>query len=403
MSLLPIARLLSECAIYYTLLLMLPYEWSTGMLLGTALICGAGCSMAGHVQEKTLLRCLCALIPPLALLLSGQTLQRCFLAVPVLYAELLILTSNVYADAWRYARHIKLSMIFELLFLIIGCTLRTERAFWILFWGNVYFIFGVYCQHQLRLGSGVSWRGKVRDFAGVALPPLAAGSVCGFIAVGIEPIGKAVIGFVTVIGSLMRYVVGWSTHLFQNPKVDPVKVTLPSTEATEATIEIMTEGTFPDAWPQMELPPEVFRGLLLVGILALLGLLTYGIHRFQQRSTAARGTRTYEEANGTVAERPTKERSRDLSNRRKVRKTYASYLRLLQNRGMFRRLTDTSRDVLDASAAYADEQKGSDLRKIYIRARYHTALPVSDEDVQSAGDLLRELRREQKSDKNVTK
>lgn len=393
MSLLPMARLISECSLYFTVLLILPLNWSPVLLAGTAILCGLGCSAAQRAGERTVLRCLCALLPPLALLIPGETIQRAGMAAPVLYAELLILTGHVDAEAWLYARHVKLSAVFELLFLTVGCTLRTERAVWLLLCGNLYFIFSVYYQHQLRLGAGVSWRGKLQDLVSISILPVGSGAVCALIAGGMKPIGRGVIAFTSLIGSGLRYVVGWCTHLFPHYKIDPVKVTTVPTEAKETMESFVMDLDIAEDLSRMDLDTPLFLGLVLVGALALLGLLFYGIHRFRMHPTAVRKESHWAEAETTIAEHPARPRAKATSNRRKVRKTYTAYLRLLQGKGMFRRLTDTSQDVLNASAEYTDPEKSRDLRNIYIRARYHTDLPVPDEDVRKAGEILRELRK----------
>lgn len=396
MSFVPAARIFSEFAVFYTVLLMLPFRWPATLLCGTALLCGLGCSGAA-VAKKTAVRCLWGILPVLSLLIPGELTLRCCMVLPVFYAELLIFTNRIYPESWRYARHVRLSMIFELLFLIIGCTLRNDRAVWILLCGNVYFLIGVYFQHQLRLGAGVSWQGRLRDFGSICILPALAAAIVGLIAGGMKPISRGVIGFVTVVGNAMRYVVALSTHLYRNPKIPVAEITAATTEVTETTMETLTEATFPETWPEMQFTPGVFWGLVIAGALLLLGLLVYGVHRFQSRPAAARGEDHWAEANGIVTERPTRARTKSGSNRKKVRRTYSAYLKLLQSRGMFRKSTDTSREVLESAKPYADPEKGGDLRSIYIRARYHTDVPVSDEDVKAAGDILRELKRDRES------
>lgn len=396
MNLIPGARLTSESAIYLTLLLIFPLVLPWELMAGTVLLCALGCSLAGLVSGKTGLRILCILLPLLSLAIPAANMQRLCMLPIIAYSVLLTAVNRVYADPWNYARHIKVTLPFELLLLIVGCTLRTERALQLLALGNLYFIFGVYYMHQLRLGGGVSLRGRLRDLGSISILPLGAGAIVGLIAVGLKPIGKAVLGFVTMIGMAMRYVVELCTGLYHNPKVDVVKVTLAATEATEATVETTTEGYYPETWPEIELTPEVFRAIVIAAALALLGLLLYGVYRFQRRPAAGRGEQHWAEAESFATELPARERNRITSNRRRVRKAYMTYLRLLQGKGFLRRSADTSQDVLDASLPYTDGVKGNALRQIYIRARYRMDTPVSDEDVQNANTLLREIRKNSK-------
>ena len=79
------------------------------------------------------------------------------------------------------------------------------------------------------------------------------------------------------------------------------------------------------------------------------------------------------------------------SNRRRVRRTYAKYLKLLQNRGYIRRSRDTSQDVLDATPDLAEPASAEELRRVYLRARY-SSKSISAQDVQEARRCLRLLR-----------
>lgn len=394
MTLIPVMRLLSESAFLYTLLWLFPLELSPALLFGVAAICGLGCSLAGAAGERTALRCLCALVPVGALLLPASMAERICVAVPVLYSLVLILTNRVYADSWVYARHVKFSLIFELLLMIIGCSIRQERSALFLLCGNVYLIGGVYYLHQLRLGRGGSLAGRLRDLAWIGSVPLGAGLVTALIFGAIQPISKLVMAIVTAFGMAMEPVVDFLTRIDWVPDVDPVKVTFPpaTTSATEF-VETLPEDTGVEAIRDMTISPAVVRTLILVAALAAIGLLLYAIYRFRRRPLTGRGEARWVEAEETAVEEEMIPARRASSNRKKVRKLYGNYLHLVQSRGLFRHSGDTSREIWESAKVYADPDSSHRLRQIYIRARYHTAAPVTDDDVRSAAEMMKQIRK----------
>lgn len=396
MNLIPMMRLLSESAFLFTLLWLFPLELRSGLLFGGAAICGVGCSLAGAAGEKTVLRCLCALVPLAALALPASVAERVCLALPAAYSLLLIFTNRVFADSWIYARHVKFSLIFELLLMIIGCSIRQERTYLFLLCGNVYLICGVYYLHQLRLGSGGSLGGRLRDLAWVCAVPAAAGTVTALIFGGVKPISKLVMAIVTGFGMAMEPVVDFLTRIDWVPDVDPVKVTFPpaTTSATEF-VETLPENTGAEAIREMTISPAVVRAMILAAVLAAIGLLLYAIYRFRRRPLTGRGEARWVEAAETVAEEEVLPTRRAGSNRKKVRKLYSTYLHLMQSRGLFRRSGDTTREIWESAKPYSDPEASGRLRQIYIRARYHTAAPVTDDDVRDAAEIMRQIRKKQ--------
>ena len=129
--------------------------------------------------------------------------------------------------------------------------------------------------------------------------------------------------------------------------------------------------------------------LLILILTALTLLLVYGIYRYLRRRRPAGedaedlAFMPEEGIGATAVELP--------SNRRRVRRIYAKYLKLLQNRGYIRRSRDTSKDVLDATPDLAEPAAAEELRRVYLRARYSSG-SISARDVQEARRCLRLLR-----------
>lgn len=392
MNLIPGTRIAADFAMFYTLLLLLPIRVGGELMTLCLVLSAMALSLAGATKGKTVLRCLCALLPPVYLLIPASNLEYGLLAPAALYTMALILTGQVWSDVWVRARHVKFSLPFELLFLVIGCSVWQDRTWELLAWGNVYFIFGIYYMHQLRLGAGVSLGGRLRDLAWVSVLPVSSALVVGIIFGGWKPIEKAVIFLVTGVGMLMQPVVEAVSHLYFRLESSPYQRDIPPIVVSETEfVETLPTEANPEVLGEISLPPQLFWGLAVIAVLVVLGLLLLYLYRLSRRPTLSQGESRWAEA--VEGFTPAAEEPRRVSsNRRKVRKAYSSYLRILQARGLFRRSADTSQDILTASAPYAPPVPGRKLRDIYIRARYYTEIPVSEEDVQEAARILREIK-----------
>lgn len=392
MTLIPGTRIAADFAMFYTLVLLLPVRVGGVLMAGLLLLSALALSLAEAAGERTFLRCLCALLPPVYLLIPASKLEYGLLAPAALYAIALILTGQVWSDTWTRERHVKFSLPFELLFLVIGCSVWRDRNWELLTWGTVYFIFGIYYMHQLRLGAGVSLSGRLRDLAWVSVLPVSSALVVGAIFGGWKPIGKAVIFLVTGVGMVMQPMVEAVSHLYFRLESSPYQRDIPPIVVSETEfVETLPPETNPEILGEITIPPQLFWGMAAIAVLVILGLLLLYLFRLSRRPTLSQGESRWTEA--VEGFTPAAEEPRKVSsNRRKIRKTYSNYLRLLQSRGLFRRTADTSQDILTASAPYASPAPGKKLRDIYIRARYHTDIPVSEEDVQEAAKILREIK-----------
>lgn len=391
----PAARILSEFSFYYLLVRLLPLGLTRDAMLEAMAFSALALYLAGWAGKKNLLRCLCALIPPAALLLPMGMAARLCIAPAALYAAALILGNRIYPDSWVYAKHLKLSLIFDLILVSMGLSFRPGLAGEYLIFGTGYFLFGVYFQHQLRLGAGVSLGSKLRDLAFVSALPL---GLDGLVALGFwgrEIVAAVVRGFLNLIGlvffgfqGLLSLLIRASQPIFSHPEY----VTTPSTEpVTQEVMEETAELAQKMPWKDVEVPRNFT--LMPVLVLALIGLLIYLLTKIRKPAPPGERTEIFAEAEGTVTDTPTPRRHRDTSNRRKVRRIYTAYLRFMESKGLFRRRSETSGELLEESAALVQTENAAALREIYIRARYRMDSPVTADDVREADRLLREIKK----------
>ena len=80
------------------------------------------------------------------------------------------------------------------------------------------------------------------------------------------------------------------------------------------------------------------------------------------------------------------------SNRGKLRRFYREFLRTERRRGAKLRTNQTSEDILRKISSDTDRQAASELRRLYIGARYDLSREVSDDQVKAAKAALKKCK-----------
>lgn len=391
------SRVMSIVSLYFALIVLLPLGIPVPWLLLAVFLCGLSCGLAERTSEKGLLRYVWLLLLPLMLIPGGMA-QRLALLLPIIYAGAMICTDFLYADKWRSAPVFKLTLIPYFLGMGIATALSKTAGWKVLLFGMLYFVFRVLALRLMRMGRGVRLKGTVRDF-GVILTLPAAAAILAAVVYG----GKELLKW---LGIVLVQFVGWAMNLLVRGTMTVSNVMI----ALRKTPEKRPEHTIPETFHEatMEAAQEssgVYEALqnILIVILALAAiaavlLLIRSLVRRVHMPASGKLPESWDEATESITAEKQAAPERIASNRREIRRIYARYLRLIQERGFSRRKADTSREVLESSEDFALPWESKALREIYIRARYDSGTPVTTEDVKAAKALLQSIQAEQREE-----
>ena len=138
--------------------------------------------------------------------------------------------------------------------------------------------------------------------------------------------------------------------------------------------------------------------LAIVLALVFLAFLLYRFYRIIQNARLEKtdGAAAFEERNERALRfrrsRRRIKRPALPSNNEKIRMIYKEYLFCVKIRGVEIVRQTTSEDVLKASDGLPAAGEAERLRELYIRARYHSAVEMSEAEVDEAKALLASIR-----------
>ena len=398
-------RIFSDCILMFGLLgccpTLLPYRFSLPL---AALIFGlsAGVSYALYDRGKNTLGRLCAILPLLALFLPPSTNEVFILFVPMLYTMYICFDGMMNPEYYSYRQFFKRS-----LFVVVGVWVVISIALYmddpkglrenlvqtevILRYAIVYFLCGVVLQRQLRLGVNNSAKGEVGQLLGVL------GSV------------GVVSAVFVVTDSLLRQNVLDMLRKIASILVLPFAMLL---EAILALIDIkgmMESEEYQEAWENSSAAPtesyndfqELMGELLeeapeqgtspwmmVFAALAVIILLVLMVVAFVK----IRGHKNTPFVVSQVKENPKQKRMSRLSNRGKVRQAYRDFLSYERQKGLVLKKHYTTADILERVATPTKEVPATQLREVYLRARYDEESEVTREEVSTARTALKDIR-----------
>lgn len=408
MSIAMVLKVFSDCCICFAILGSGPVSFAIPLLV-PALLCGITAGVAAFFQEKgwTALRRLCGLLPLLCLLLGEKPQQILILAVPALYTALVILRGKLELEYYSYRRFFLQSLgllgaaylivnIWAFLAKVTGETMPGLDGGVILRYGLVHLFCGVVLQRQLRLGVGYRSEGGRRQMSML----LGAVGIIVFAFFAAEPLLREhAVTLMKYVGSLLLVpimlaaeLLKWVIGLFERKQtVNPVE---------SATVDISGEGAVNPVGGALgqtvERADAVTVDPVLVWVaLAVAFLLAAGVilYRSFQRQRAAGDSG---EILGRVVVVPKKKKEPALSSRAKVRQLYREFLKREKGWGMKLRICDTSEDVLRRIHPETDRRSASDLRQVYLVARYDDRQSVSRSQVSKAKLAMKGLRQTNK-------
>lgn len=387
---LSVSRLLSFICLYFAAVGALPFDLPVPVLALTAVSCClcCGCYASGNPGKGWKAAGLASLLLAFILCRSGTDLLCA--APPAALTLFLCLSGRAVPDEWSFRTFMKLTMpVAGMEFLLAYNSLHDDWTVMVCI--LLYFVSGVFFLRQIRLGLRVGLRSRVSDLGAVILLPAAAVVLC-LLAVGIFDGFSAVFQYIKVpFALLIGGVVGLLGAVTpENGFQDPDAATAP-VETILSEEPIMTEPTVDPGYQfsaSLDIIWYIAIGVLALFVLVKLGSILIRYVKDQERS----GVR--EPSEGPVAMEVLQPDSghKQTSNRRRIRKTYEKYLRLLQSAGYRRRPDDASSDVCEVGSILSPTDDNPALRQIYLEARYNLDREVPSEDVSKAKNHLRGIK-----------
>ena len=369
-----------------------------GMLLWPALLCAAAAGLAAHFRDtgKDALGFACATLP-LALLLPGMSVHIWILLPAVIYTVAVILRGSLSLEYYTFRRYFRLTLTG------LGCL---AAALWVMSYldrpmdgienfdgeavlrmGIAHAVAGVMLLRQLRLGmegsAAVNRRQSMLLFGGTGAVMLGFVAMEKWLHLTLMAILRTLL---SIVLSPMQLLVDWfaeeGRHFMESLGSDSWAPQQPAPEYTMPPLE-----SVPPAAPEPQPVESTFPWIALVVTVAVVIVLVLMLRTFHSSGGKAVSQHT-EEALETGTTRR-KDRS---SNRSKLRRCYREFLRYERKRGLALRRYHTSLDVQKRLTVDTDPQAASQLRQLYLSARYDPHREVTAEQVRQARAALKKIR-----------
>lgn len=381
-------RAASELLLVFGILCLLPFSVPGELIVLTVCLCSFACALAYLLREKPVLRYGCALLPLLVLPAVGQHLA---VLLPLGYAQMLICTDRLFTSYWSYSRHMRFSL-FAVAFGVVIAGIQGDRGIAPATCFLGYLFFGACFLRQLRLGQGVSLKGKLSDFAAVAAVPGLVALIGGLLVGGVPYYYGIVMAIFSFFGYLFQALIGFLVMI--TPTEMPSNPTVP-TESTLPQVSLPAEyvPTEPiEQKPNIAVASDFWLYLLIAAVLIALAILAivWLVRLLHRPAGVQRGNRWVDDSS-KFTEIEDSAQQVD-ANRRKIRKIYGKYLTLMRSKGFRRQRQDTSRDILESTRGVSEDALCAQLRSLYIRARYAAGEKVTAQDVQNAKQLYRKIK-----------
>ena len=373
---------------------MLPAAFAS-LLLGPA-ACALGCLVS---RKNTRLRFLFIPLPLLSLLLVQQVGQLLLLAPAVIYPLILLIAARFSAAYWDYRNHVLWSGCLTLLLLFLAQT-HEPRPLPVLF-GVGSLILGFFTLRQIRFGAVTGAKQRFMELGSLCAVPAASAFAVFLLADTKSAAAWLAERVLYPFGLLMQKIVGFLNSLIGMKEM--AEQTKPEQAASDAESALdMVE----EAVPPMELPEPIDQALdrkvvfviILIAAAAAVCFIVWLYRRMRATRTEDELLeRTDEETEAFDMPARAARASEHRSNRRKIRRIYERYLKLLRQRSFYRRPQDSSEDIVEKTRDILAQEPAQALRSLYIPARYDPNAVITDAQVRRARQLLQLLREEPKN------
>lgn len=393
-------KVFGDACVCFAILGALPVDFPHSYsLFWPALLCGIGAGVAAFLKNsgKHRLCYLGILFPLFSLRLAEGTGEMLILLPMILYTAVMIFRGRLKLEYYSYRQYFRNSLLLVAGVYIAFCMLsylengllgtQTIRADVTLRYGLVHLVLGILLQRQLRLGAVTQAHGSnaqmVAVLGGTGLV------ILGFMAEK-EQLQKIL---ETVLGAVLTVVSGVALYLYE----------LIFTLADRIELYVMTEhinaarGDIPAVGPvlqevvqrateeQSESPSHwwVIPVLVVLGAAMVLMLRSFSRHEGETAS---------EEIVEKVSLPEQRRKEPRRSNRGKVRQYYREFLRAEQKKGLRLEKSMTTEDILHKISSGTNADAASELRQVYLRARYDENSEITQEQVELAKSALRRSR-----------
>lgn len=370
---------------------MLRAAWAALLLGPTAVALG---SLAA--RKNPALRFLFVLLPPLALLLTKSTTQLLLLLPAVIYPAAVLISARFTVSYLDYRNHFLWSSG-VLILLIFTSQLHKPTPLPALF-GTMSLVLSVFTLRQLRFGAQTGWKQKGLELLSLSALPVGSWLLISLISGWREAGGWLVERVFYPLAWLYQRIIAFIDDLLA-PHKEAAQELLEET-GTEETATLATELFQPGGLPaesEAHIDEKVPYVLIPLGIALLILFTVWLIRRLRENraeDVLDEQTDRFTERDFGSARPPSEAERR--SNRRKIRRIYEKYLKLLQHRRFYREPQDSSEDILEKTRGIFAEEPAKALRELYILARYDPEALITDAQVREAKRLLKRLREEQK-------
>lgn len=366
--------------------------------VGAALVSGPVAVACGSLAAKKnpALRFLFVLLPPLALLLTKGTTQLLLLLPAVIYPAAMLISARFTVAYLDYRNHFLWSCGVLLVIILISQMHKSSALPPIL--GTGALILGVFNLRQLRFSALTGWKQKSLELISLCALPVGIWLLVTLISRAREAAAWLVERVFYPVAWVFQIIIAFINGLLE-PHMQEAQELLEETGTTE-TYTVVTEAYQPGGLPtgpKVDIGEKLPAVLIPIAVAAAIVLVVWLARRL--RATRSEEVLTERVENRAEADaessRVPKEAERR-SNRRKIRRIYEKYLKLLQHRRFYRQPQDSSEEILEKTRNLSAEEPAQALRELYILARYHPDAPITDVQVREARRLLRQLREEPK-------
>ncbi len=366
---------------------MLRAAWAALLLGPTAVALG---SLAA--RKNPALRFLFVLLPPLALLLTKSTTQLLLLLPAVIYPTAVLISARFTVSYLDYRNHFLWSSG-VLILLIFTSQLHKPTPLPALF-GTLSLVLSVFTLRQLRTGTRTGWKQRSLELLSLSALPAGVWLLLSLLSRGKEAGGWLAERVFYPLAWLFQQIIAFFDKLLSSHR-EEAQAILEETGTTE-TCTLASEVYQPGGLPQ-EAQPKIEEKLpyvlIPIGVAVVILLTVWLVRRLRENRAEdvldEQTDRSTERDFGDA--RPPSEAERR-GNRRRIRRIYEKYLKLLQQRSFRRQPQDSSEDILEKTRGLYAEEPAQALRELYILARYHPDAPITDAQVREARRLLRQIR-----------
>lgn len=374
-----------------------PYSYS---LLIPALLCGAGVGFAAFMQEhgRGGLRWLGLALPLCALLLAEGA--EMLILIPVIgYAVLVILRRQFTLEYYSYRQYFLKSLILVFgLYLVLSMfsflegisesQIRTIYPDVTLRYGLVHLIVGVILQRQLRLGRDNHAQGSRLQIAGVLG---STGAVLGIFLIaepvlrkGAAAVWNVLLSAVASVAILLNNLIDWFVNQVEFKAMQEQVEEHRANSDTPILGNVLQE-VLQSAQQEPETESKWWVALVLIIVAVVMVMM---LRTFRRKGSTPVNQEIVE---NIAAPQEGKIESRR-TNRGKIRQYYREYLRMEKKRGLRLKKDMTTEDILQRITADTNPDAASELRQLYLLARYNEKSEITREQAEAAKAALKRSR-----------